>query len=158
MNNIIKLFVAFFFGIVLYSILAICQNSSYSIEENLDKYNYDSPFFKVYTTLQIKMGNCSIIEEKNYALIQESPIGHNANILDELIYNSKHCSNLKNDNTFLTNLKNNELIFPTSDEKEQVLLVRKYWFFINKQKLINVTDKWVSPEGIFLRNNVNNIY
>lgn len=158
MNNIIKLLIAVFFGIVLYGILAICQNSAYSIDENLDKYNYDSPFFKAYTTLQIKIGNCSIIGEKNYALIQESPISHNINILNELIYNSQHCSDFKNDTTFLTNLKNHELIFPTSDEKEQVLLVRKYWFFIDKQKLITITNKWISPEGLFLHNNLNDIY
>jgi hypothetical protein len=158
MTNIIKLFIAFIFGFTSYGILAICQNSAYSINENLDKYNYDSPFFKTYVLLQIKLGNCDIINEKNYALIQESPINHGPLVLDELIYNSQHCSVLANDTQFLINLKNNQLSFPVSNEKEQVLLARKYWFFINRDNLFNITNKWVSPEGIFIRNNIRNIY
>lgn len=158
MNNFFKYslytILSILWGVILYICFSLYINNSYSFDENKDKYNYDSPFFNNYVSLNISMGNCNIILEKNYALIQESPMKHDSKTLDEILYNAQHCSLLNKDVIFLTNIKKHNLAFPSSNEQEQILLIMKYWFFIDKKDLSILTNSWTSSQGIFLKQQV----
>lgn len=141
-NILVFIATIFIFG----NLFNLLYFSSLSYKNDFYKFNNLTFINKLYVDMNIKTGNCNLINEYLSYKIDLSPIENSENSFQEIINMTTKCNNLNDDYLFLKLVYAN----PGSinwDEHKNIKFLGKYWYFIRQKNIDEIESSIKNKEN-----------